>query len=145
MNRFNTKTFKLGVVLSILFITACSSTPKPSADIASINVSQVYKETFQSTHGCFDITNNHAKNEFLIYSCFGDMYKDTWKMGLSAFILNKQSIEKFEDAVFIDVFNEYRDSHNYLSGCSATNLIKTYHPNSAFYKAFEIIYVCEDN
>ena len=143
MNKFNKNSFRLGIVLSILFISACSTTTEPSADMTNINVSKLTRETFESTHGCFDIINTHAKNEFIIVSCFGAMYKDAWKMGLSAFILNTQSIEKFEDAVFIDVFNEFRDSHDYLEGCSATDLIKTSHPDSAPIKAIEIIYKCD--
>ena len=142
------KSFKLGVVLSILFITACSSTPKQaSADMTGINVAKDTNEAFKSTYGSFRIVHNPAKNEFLIlpgdWATVGNVYKKVFAMGLAGFEIDV--LDKFEDAIFIDVFNEYKESNNYLSGCSVTDLIKTKYPRPNGVNAIELIYKCDGN
>ena len=137
------KKLKLSFVLSILFITACSSTPKQgSADMEGVNVSQVTREEFESIHGCFDIKSHPKKNELTILTCHGlkDVFKYSLSLGLAP-----DSIEKFEDAVFIDVFNEFKVSNEYLSGCFATDLIKKRFPTDAGVPAIEVIYMCEED
>ena len=146
MNRFNTKTFKLGLVLGILSITACSSTPKQaSADMTGINVAKDTNEAFKSTHGSFRIVHTPAKNEFLIlpsdWAVVGDIFKKTFALGLAGGEFDV--IDKFEDAIFVDVFNEYKDSNDYLSGCSVTDLIKTKYPRPNGVNAIELIYKCD--
>ena len=141
------KNFKFGFVLSILFITACSSTPKQaSADMTGISVSQVAPEPFESTHGSFRIVHTPAKNEFLIlpteWAQVGNMLKKSFALGLAG--LEIDVIDKFEDAIFVDVFNQQKDSHAYLDGCSVTDLLKTKYQGSGV-NAIELIYKCEDN
>ena len=139
------KNFQLGFVLSILFITACSSTPKQaSADMTGVNVKSAIQEEFKSTHGCFAIDNTHAKNEFLILPCEGTLFKEAFKFSFS-FGLAKQDIEKINDAIFIDVFNEFKESHNYLDGCLVTDLIRTRNMERAGLAMIELLYKCEDN
>ena len=128
-------------LLSILFIVSCASTPKQtSADMTGINVKPAIQEDFESIHGCFAIDNTHAKNEFLIMPCGGTITKDIFKLVL----LDKQTFDKIEDPVFLDVFNEFKESHNYLDGCSATDLIRTRNTNRAGIAVIELLYKCEE-
>ena len=139
------KNFKFGFVLSILLITACSSTPKQaSADMTGINVEPAIQETFKSSHGCFEIDNSHAKNEFLIMGCFGAILKDASRMAFSYGLYSKQTFDKIEDPVFLDVFNEFKESHNYLDGCSATDLIRKRNMERGGFAAIELLYKCEE-
>jgi len=133
---------------TILLITGCSSTPKQaSADMTGINVGKDTFEVFKSTHGCFRILNTHAKNEFLILPCewaaVGNVYKKVFALGLAG--LEIDVLDKFEDAIFIDVFNEFKESNDYLSDCSVTDLIKTKYPAPNGMNAIELLYKCEDS
>ena len=135
-------------LLSILFIVSCSSTPKQAtADITGINVAKDTNETFKSTHGSFRIVHNPAKNEFLIlpgdWATLGNIYKKTFSLGLAG--LEIDVLDKFEDAIFIDVFNEYKESNDYLSGCSVTDLIRTKYPRHNGVNAIELLNKCEES
>mgnify|MGYP001157410020 CR=1 FL=1 len=141
MNKFNIRSFKLHFVLSILFITACSSTPNQvSSNMTGINVSPVSQIEFKSKHGCFGIINPHAKNEFKFIPCVNDMFVESFKFGFTMG-LAKEKLEKINDAVFIDVFNEFKDNNKYLNNCSPTDLIRL--GGSPY--SVELIYKCEDN
>ena len=131
-------------LLSILFIVSCASTPKEaSADMAGINVKPAIQEKFKSTHGCFKIKNTHAKNEFLITPCDGTIFKDASKYVFSSGLYSKTTFDKIEDPVFLDVFNEFKESHNYLDGCSATDLIRKRNMERGRFAAIELLYKCE--
>ena len=145
MNRFNTETFKLGLVLSILFITACSSTPKQaSADMTGVNVSSSTSEIFRSKHGCFGIKDTYAKKEMIFtLGCFGDAFVDGLKFGFS-FGLAEQKIEKIDNEIFIDVFNEFKNTKHYLKNCSPTDLIRL-DSNLAELSTVTLLYKCEDD
>ena len=139
------KNFKLGFVLSILLITACSSTPKQaSADMTGINVEPAIQETFKSSHGCFEIDNSHAKNEFLIMECFGAILKDASRMAFSYGLSTKTTFDSIADPIFVDVFNEFKESHDYLKGCSVTDLIRSKY-SGKMGALIELTYKCEDN
>ena len=128
------KKLKLSFVLSILFITACSSTPKQaSADMTGINVSPVKQEYFESKHGCLDIINIHAKNEFKITGC--------WSLAPNS---TKRRLKKMDDAIFVDVFNEYKESNSYLNNCMATDIIRLSDLSYVNYSV-ELIYRCEES
>ena len=125
---------------TILLITGCSSTPKQaSADMTGINLSPTSQEYFESTHGCFGIINAHAKKEFKFVPCFGDGFKDAFKLSFS-FGLAKQKIDKIDNEIFIDVFNEFKKEKQYLTNCSPTDLIRL----DGIPYTVEIIYECED-
>lgn len=138
--------FLLSVIaLCLVMITACSSTPKhASADMTGINVEPVIQETFKSTHGCFMIKNSHAKNEFLMTGCFGAMIKDAFRMGFSYGLSTKTTFDSIADPIFVDVFNEFKESHDYLNGCSVTDLIRSKFQGDMG-ALIELTYKCEDN
>lgn len=139
------KNFQLGFVLSILLITACSSTPKQtSADMTGINVEPAIQEIFKSSHGCFEIENSHAKNEFLITPCYGTIFKDASRMAFSYGLSTKTTFDSIADPIFVDVFNEFKESHNYLNGCSATDLIRKRNMERAGITTIELLYKCEE-
>ena len=141
MKKFNIKSFKLDVVLSILFITACSSTPKQaSADMTGVNVSSVVQSFFESTHGCFNIKNSHAKNEIVMQACPKSQFADTMKLAFSYGMYSKEKLDKFKDGIFLDVFNEYKKSNDYLNSCNPTDLIRNHGPQ---FLTIEIIYKCD--
>ena len=135
------KKLKLSFVLGILFITACSSTPKQaSADMTGVNYDPGKAEEFESKHGCFLIKNTHAKNEIkFLDHCL--TYTEAFLWGLTGGLSEKQ-LKKIDNAVFIDVFNEFKKTKKYLNNCSATDLIKQ---ENAYHQPVELIYECEDN
>ena len=128
-------------LLSILFIVSCASSPKQAtADMTGVNVSPMSQQQFESTHGCFGIINTHAKKEFKFVPCFGDGIKDGFKFGFS-FGLAKETLEKTNDAIFVDVFNEFKKEKLYLTNCSPTDLIRL----DGVPYTVEIIYECEED
>jgi len=127
---------------TILLITACSSTPEPAADMTGVNVSSVTQTYFESTHGCFNIKNSHAKNEIVMQACPKSQFADTMKFAFSYGMSTKEKLDKFKDGIFLDVFNEYKKSNDYLNNCNPTDLIRNHGPQ---FLTIEIIYECEDN
>ena len=126
-------------LFSILFIVSCASTPKQaSADMEDINISQVVQTEFNSTHGCFTIYNAHALNEFFIASCLRVRNKDLFKLAFSYGLYSKRTIDKFDNAIFIDVFNEFKKSYSYLHSCSPTDLIRREKIE------VQLLYACQD-
>ena len=128
-------------LLSILFIVSCASTPKEaSADMAGINVSPVTQEEFESKHGCFTLTNTHAKKQIKFFSCFRNGLGDAFKFGFT-FGLAKERLEKINDVIFIDVFNEFKNNNEYLENCSVTDLIRL----EGIPYTVELLYKCEED
>ncbi|MDA9044890.1 hypothetical protein N9H95_03210 [Gammaproteobacteria bacterium] len=140
MNKFNINTLKSGVVLSVLFMTACSSTPEPAADMTGVNVSSVTQTYFESTHGCFNIKNSHAKNEIVMQACPKSQFADTMKRAFSYGMYSKEKFYKFKDGIFLDVFNEYKKLNDYLNNCNPTDLIRN---QRGQFLTIEIIYKCD--
>ena len=125
---------------TILLISGCSSTPKQaSADMTGINYDPGKAEEFESKHGCFVIKNIHAKNEIVFNNCF--TYSEAFFLGFTGG-LNKKQLKKIDNAVFVDVFNEFKKTKKYLNSCSATDLIKQ---ENGYHQPVELIYICEDN
>lgn len=126
-------------LLSILFIVSCASTPKEaSADMTGVNYDSGKAEEFESKHGCFVIKNTHAKNMIVFNHCFA--VSEAFFFGFT-YGLNKKQLKKIDNAVFIDVFNEFKKTKKYLNNCSATDLIKQ---ENAYHQPVELLYKCEE-
>ena len=104
--------------------------------MTGINYEPVKAEEFESKHGCFMIKNTHTKNEIVFNNCFSN--SEAFFFGFT-YGLNKEQLKKIDNAVFIDVFNEFKKTKKYLYSCSATDLIKQ---ENGYHQPVELIYEC---
>ena len=106
--------------------------------MTGVNYDSGKAEEFESKHGCFFIKNTHAKNMIVFNHCF--TVSEAFFLGLT-YGLNKKQLKKIDNAVFIDVFNEFKKTKKYLNNCSATDLIKQ---ENAYHQPVELLYKCEE-